>query len=120
MPIQLNGYSGNMLELHGFLRTEGVSGFAGLWMGEMQDGAPVAFVDMQSRALKGSTDWIEYSIKLPLHPGAQVLNIGAQLSGTGKLWVDDLRLTLDGKPLSTAPDRSTINSILVQASHCSS
>jgi C-terminal processing protease CtpA/Prc len=100
--IPLN-YTGDSLELRGFLRTEDVSDFAGLWMREDQDGAVVAFDNMQGRGLKGTTDWTEYSIKLPLRPGAQILYIGALVSGTGKLWVDDLRLTLDGKPISEAP-----------------
>ena len=100
--IPLN-YSGDTLEFRGFLRTEDVSDFAGLWMREDQDGDMVAFDNMQSRGLKGTTGWSGYSIKLPLHPGAQALLIGVLMSGTGKLWVDDLRLTLDGKPLSEAP-----------------
>jgi C-terminal processing protease CtpA/Prc len=100
--IPLN-YSGDTLELRGYLRTEDVSEFAGLWMREDQDGESVAFDNMQSRALKGTTDWTEYSIKLPLRPGAQVLYIGALVVGIGKLWVDDLRITIDGKPISEAP-----------------
>ena len=74
--IPLN-YTGDSLELRGFLRTEDVSDFAGLWMREDQDGAIVAFDNMQSRGLKGTTGWTEYSIKLPLRPGAQMLYIGA-------------------------------------------
>jgi hypothetical protein len=96
-------YLGDTLELRGFLRTEGVSDFAGLWMREDQDGAAVAFDNMQSRGLKGTTGWTEYSIKLPLRPGAQILYFGVLNAGTGKLWADDLRLTLDGKPFSDAP-----------------
>jgi hypothetical protein len=69
-------YSGESLELRGFLRTETVSGFASLWMREDQDGAPVAFDNMQARELKGTTGWTEYSIKLPLRPDAQMLYIG--------------------------------------------
>ncbi len=102
MHVALN-YSGYALELRGFLRTEDVSGFAGLWMREDQDGAMVAIENMQSRGLKGTTGWTEYSIKLPLHPGAQTLLIGALVQGTGKVWVDDLQLMLDGKPISEAP-----------------
>ncbi len=96
-------YAGGTLELCGFLRTEDVSGFAGLWMREDQDGAMVALENMQSRGLKGTTGWTEYSIYLPLHPGAQTLLIGALMQGTGKLWADDLQLMLDGKPISEAP-----------------
>jgi hypothetical protein len=78
-------YSGESLELRGFLSTESVSGFAGLWMREDQDGAPVAFDNMQARELKGTTGWTEYSIKLPLRSDAQMLYIGVLVSGTGKV-----------------------------------
>jgi C-terminal processing protease CtpA/Prc len=98
-------YSGESLELRGFLCTESVSGFAGLWMREDQDGAPVAFDNMQARELKGTTGWTEYSLKLPLRSDAQMLYIGVLVSGTGKVWADDLQLLVDGKPVSEAPRR---------------
>jgi hypothetical protein len=96
-------YSGNFLELRGFLRTENVSSFAGLWMREDEDGAVVAFDNMQGRSLRGTTDWFEYSIKLPLRPRVQTLYIGVLISGTGEVWADDLQLLLDGKPIAEAP-----------------
>jgi hypothetical protein len=101
-------YSGESLELRGFLRTETVSGFAGLWMREDQDGAAVAFDNMQARELKGTTGWTEYSIKLPLRPNAQMLYIGVLVSGAGKVWADDLQLLVDGKPISEAPRREQL------------
>ncbi|MGA2671674.1 MAG: S41 family peptidase [Terracidiphilus sp.] len=96
-------FSGSSIELRGFIRTEDVSGFAGLWMREEMDGEVVEFDNMQMRQVKGSTDWTEYSISLPVHPGAQQLFIGFLVSGTGKAWVDGLKLLVDGKPVSEAP-----------------
>jgi hypothetical protein len=96
-------FSGSSIELRGFLRTEDVSGFAGLWMREDMDGESVEFDNMQRRQLKGSTDWTEYSISLPVHPGAQQLFFGFLVSGTGKAWVDGLKLLVDGKSISEAP-----------------
>jgi hypothetical protein len=96
-------FSGSIIELRGFLRTEDVSSFAGLWMRENMDGAAVEFDNMQTRQLKGTTDWTEYSITLPVHPGAQQLYFGALVAGTGKAWVGDLQLHVDGKPVSQAP-----------------
>jgi hypothetical protein len=55
-------FAGAKLELRGFLRTENISGFAGLWMREDGDGGPVAFDNMQSRELKGTTEWTEYTM----------------------------------------------------------
>jgi len=42
---------------------------------------------------------------LPVVPEAKLLVFGFLLSGTGKAWVDDLRLLVDGKPVADAPDR---------------
>jgi hypothetical protein len=97
------GFSGSSIEWRGFLRTEDVSGFAGLWMREDENGAAVELDNMERRPVKGTTDWTEYSIMLPVHPGAQQLFVGALLAGTGKAWVDDLELLVDGKPVSEAP-----------------
>jgi hypothetical protein len=97
-------FLGTTIELRGFLRTEDVKGFAGLWMRE--DGAVVknlALDNMQSQQVNGTWDWTEYAIRLPLHPEARELVIGALLSGTGTVWVDDLQLLIDGKPLWDVP-----------------
>jgi hypothetical protein len=97
-------FLGTTIELRGFLRTRDVKDFAGLWMRE--DGAVVkslAFDNMQSQQVKDTRDWTEYTIHLPLHPEARELLIGALLSGTGTVWVDDLQLLIDGKPLWDVP-----------------
>jgi hypothetical protein len=97
-------FLGTTIELRGFLRTRDLKDFAGLWMRE--DGAVVknlALDNMQSQQVKGTRDWTEYTIRLPLHPEARELVIGALLSGTGTVWVDDLQLLMDGKPLWDVP-----------------
>ena len=57
-------FAGTRIELRGFLRTEAVSGYTGLWMREDGEGGSVAFNNMQQRQLHGTTDWTEYSITL--------------------------------------------------------
>ncbi len=52
-------FAGAKLELRGFLRTEDVSDFTGLWMRQDDDAGSVAFDNMQSRQLKGTTEWAE-------------------------------------------------------------
>ena len=96
-------FAGAKLELRGFLRTEDVSDFAGLWMRQDDDAGLVAFDNMQSRQLKGTTEWTEYSIVLPLNKAAKRLTFGVLASGTGRVWADDLRLLLDDTPIETAP-----------------
>ncbi len=96
-------FSGATVELRGFLRTEDVSGFVGLWMREDGEAPSLAFDNMQSRQLKGTTEWKEYSITLPIRPEARQLFIGVLMAGTGKAWADDLQLVVDGKPIWDAP-----------------
>jgi len=96
-------FSGATVELRGFLRTEDVSGFVGMWMREDGEAPSLAFDNMQSRQLKGTTEWKEYSITLPIHPDAKQLFIGVLVAGTGKAWADDLQLLVDGKPIWEAP-----------------
>jgi C-terminal processing protease CtpA/Prc len=96
-------FGGSRIELRGFLKTEDVSQFAGLWMREDDDTGSVAFENMQSRQINGTHDWTEYSIQLPLRPQAKRLFFGVLMGGTGKTWADDLTLTVDGKPIWDVP-----------------
>jgi len=100
IPIE---FSATTLEFRGYLRTENVGQFAGLWMREDGDSGTLQFDNMQSRQLKGSTPWTEYSIKLPLDPNAKQLFFGVLMAGTGRTWVDDLQVLADGKPIWEAP-----------------
>ena len=96
-------FAGKTIEWRGFLRSENVSGYFGLWMREDGDTPGLAFDNMQQRQLKGTHEWSEYSITLPIHPDAKQLYIGVLFAGTGKVWADDLQLLVDGKPVWDAP-----------------
>jgi hypothetical protein len=96
-------FSGATIELRGYLRTEGASGFVGLWLREDGYSPALAFDNIESRQLKGTTPWTEYSIKLPVDPEANQIAFGVLLAGTGKAWADDLQLLVDGKPVWDAP-----------------
>jgi len=105
-------FTGGSIELRGFLRTENVQGFTGLWLREDADGAQVAFNNMSGRNLHGTTGWTQYSITLPYKPEAQRLFFGVQLDGIGKVWVSNLQLLVDGKPVWTAPQRQLVQTVL--------
>lgn len=53
--------------------------------------------------MKGTHDWAEYSISLPVNPAGRELYFGVLVAGTGTAWVDDLQLLVDGKPIWEAP-----------------
>jgi C-terminal processing protease CtpA/Prc len=96
-------FAGTRIEWRGFLRSEGVSDYLGLWMREDGDTPALAFDNMQQRQVKGTHDWTEYSINLPVHRDAKRLYFGVLVAGTGKVWADDLQLLVDGKPVWDAP-----------------
>lgn len=99
-------YAGKEIELRGFLKFADVTGgFGGLMMRIDGDDGVLQFDNMQSRDLKGTSDWSEYSIKLPLPENATVIYVGALMTGKGKLWVDGLQLSIDGRDIKEAKTR---------------
>lgn len=100
-------FSGRQLQLKGFIKTENVTGgFAGLWL--RIDGT-TAFDNMAKQNVNGTTDWKEYTITLPYDDEEAVnINVGALMVGKGKMWVDNLRLYLDGKPIEKAATKKLV------------
>jgi C-terminal processing protease CtpA/Prc len=99
-------FAGARVELRGFLRTENVSGFAGLWLREDGDSGVIALDNMQSQNLSGTHDWQDFTVALPLDSEARHLFFGVLLAGGGIEWADDLQLLVDGKPVAQAPQRA--------------
>jgi len=95
-------FQGDAVELRGYLRLQDVSGNAGLWLRQDADGQMLALENMQPQQVKGTHDWAQYRITLPINPQAQQLFFGVLVSGTGTLWADDLELLIDGKPIAEA------------------
>lgn len=96
-------YLGNQIELQAYLKFENVSdGPIGLMLRIDGEGRTLKFDNMQQKNIQGTSDWALYSVKLPLPEDAKTIFIGAILSGTGKLWVDDFKLLIDGKDISKA------------------
>jgi hypothetical protein len=96
-------FGGSRIQLSGFVRTEDVTGFAALWMRLDGEGAPLAFDSTQKLNIRGTTDWTEYTITVPVHSDGRQLYFGFLLDGAGKAWADDLRLLVDGKPSPKLP-----------------
>ena len=91
-------FSGEFLTLRGFLKTEGVADFAGLWIRvDGNSGNPVGYDNMRSQGLRGSTDWKEYSVRIPLASNGTYVYFGVLTEG-GTTWADDLELLIDGRP----------------------
>lgn len=100
-------FAGTTIELRGYLRTENADQHVGLWLRQDDGETSVAFDNMRSQGLKGTTPWRQYSVVLPLSQQADRLVFGVLLSGQGTAWADDLEVLVDGKPLAEAPPRPT-------------
>jgi hypothetical protein len=100
LPVDFHG---GVVELRGYLRLQDVSEIVGLWLRQNADGQPLALENMKSQQLKGTHDWAQYRIQLPINPAAQRITFGVFVAGTGTLWADDLELLVDGKPIAEAP-----------------
>ncbi|MDG1573284.1 S41 family peptidase [Robiginitalea sp. M366] len=100
LKIPIEG-KGNTVKLSGFIKTQKVnSGYGGLllWT-ESNDGQIPIYRNMQEYAVKGTSDWNEYSIGVEVPKNTKYLYIGGYLAGKGILWLDDINLQLEGIPL---------------------
>ena len=93
--------AGKKVRFSGYIKTERVTrGFAGLWWRVDGPSGVLAFDNMQSRGVTGTTDWTRYTIELPVDSSVKNINFGALLPGDGTAWFDGLAIELDGEPFT--------------------
>lgn len=62
----------------------------------------------RQRNVHGGGFWNYYAATLPFPAKAKTIYLGALLNGTGKLWVDDFQLLIDGKPITEAKQKAKL------------
>lgn len=99
-----NNYKGNKITLSGYIKTSHVGeGFAGLWF-MMDPDSTYDNIETCGVKIFGTTDWKKYEVTLDLDPlNVQKIVIGGILSGKGKIWVDDLAVSIDGNCVTSLP-----------------
>lgn len=96
-------YEGKQIELRAYMKLQNVTnGPIGLMLRIDGPNGGLQFDNMQQKNIQGTSDWKLYSVILPLPEDAKQFYIGALLIGTGKLWVDDFQLLIDGEDISKA------------------
>jgi hypothetical protein len=91
--ISSSKYVGKRLRLSASVKTDNVADWSGLWMridGESK--SSLAFDNMEDRAIRGTTDWKTYEVVLDVPKEATAVAFGVLVSGTGALWIDDVKL----------------------------
>ncbi len=95
-------FAGKTVTVKAIMKLEDVENPIGLLLRIDGSTGTLQINNMQRMGVKGTHDWKEYSVTLPLPKEAETINIGAIHSGNGKLWVDNFQLLIDGKDLSKA------------------
>jgi C-terminal processing protease CtpA/Prc len=93
-------FKGKKLTISGYIKTENVTdGYAGLWL---RIDPKIAFNNMENVGIKGTADWKKYEVTVNMDPAnTKAIVLGGLLVGKGKMWLDDLSVTIDGKDVGT-------------------
>lgn len=96
--VDAASYRRKRLRFSAYVKSDKVEKWAGLWL--RVDGQPqgtrypkaLAFDNMHDRPIRGTNDWTRYEIVLDVHREAHTLSYAVQLSGTGQVWIDDVKV----------------------------
>nr|WP_272509064.1 AraC family transcriptional regulator [Clostridium ganghwense] len=88
--ISAKNFVGKRMRFSGFVKTQEVEGWCGLWM-RIDNALSVTLKldNMQSRAITGTTEWNYYSCVLDIPENGAIINIGVLLTGKGQIWFDN-------------------------------
>jgi len=91
--IDITKYIGSQLSLSAYIKTKDVKGWAGLWARlDNKDLEVLWFDNMQSKPIKGSTDWKKYETKFDIPKESVTLSLGVLLVGSGNVWINNVEL----------------------------
>jgi len=90
-------YRGKRVRFSGYMKTNMVSGWAGLWMRvDTVTKVGWAFDDMEDQEVSDTTDWTQYQVVLDVPEDAATIYLGAHLYGRGQVWLDDCAFEVVG------------------------
>ncbi|MFV8332379.1 hypothetical protein [Flavobacterium sp. GSP14] len=88
-------YSGKTVKMSGYLKSENIKSWAGLWMRvDYYDVAVLAFDNMRKNPIKSTKDWAKYEIVLHVPTEATSISYGVLLDETGQVWFKDIVLEI--------------------------
>ena len=123
--VRADSYRGKRVRFSAWARQQDVDAdVSGLWLRVDGPGQTLAFDNMESRPLKGTTDWHQVSIVLDVAPNALGIALGALLHGRGAITLDDMQFEIVGgevaltnldPPHPSSADSATIASSYLRA-----
>jgi hypothetical protein len=108
--ISAQNYLGQRLRFRARVRTEDVTGWAGLWMRVDRGGKQAAFYNSVDKPIKGTTNWQDRSVTLDVPADADAIVFGVIDSGKGQVWIDSLALEAVGPevPVDRMPGKANL------------
>ena len=98
--IRADNYRSKRVRLSGYIKTENVGKYAGMWMRiDGSDLTTLDFDNMTDRPVKGTTDWKLYEVILDVGSDARQIAFGVNLAESGQIWIDDLKLEIVGQDI---------------------
>ena len=94
--IRAEQYKGKRVRLSGFVKSQGVVSWAGLWMRVDQGKEMVTLDNMQDRPIKGTTDWRRYDVVLDVPSDSTGISFGILLDGAGAVWLSGTKFDVVG------------------------
>tara|TARA_R110002074_G_C12251431_1_gene640276 strand:- start:221 stop:703 length:483 start_codon:yes stop_codon:yes gene_type:complete len=92
--IDAGRFAGRRIRLSGYLKTQEADS-AGLRIRiSRSEGGQLKFAHVDSARLEGTSDWQEVQIVADIPEDESVLSIEVVLEGRGRLWADDLSLSI--------------------------
>jgi hypothetical protein len=92
-------YTGKRIRLSANVKSEGVQGWAGLWMRVDKQSTSVAFDNMQDRPIMGTKDWQNYAVVLNVPQDATGIFFGVLLTGPGTVWLNSVKVEVVGSDI---------------------
>jgi beta-lactamase regulating signal transducer with metallopeptidase domain len=89
--MQPGNYLNKRVRMSAYIKAENVADWAGMWMridGDQNN--MLGFDNMQTRPIKGTTAWQQCEIVLDVPQEAKNIAFGVLMSGTGKVWLDNV------------------------------
>jgi uncharacterized membrane protein YeaQ/YmgE (transglycosylase-associated protein family) len=90
--FKADDYRNKRMHLSAAVKSEGLEGWAGLWM--RIDGPAektLGFDNMQNRPIKGTTDWHRYEVVLAVPQESVHVAFGLLVEGKGQAWLSDVQ-----------------------------
>ena len=88
--VRADEYAGKRVRFSAMVRSENVSRWAGLWARVDAGDKTVAFDNMQSRPIKGTSEWKRYEVVLIVPINATKISFGSLMASNGEIWLKDL------------------------------